>query len=140
MAPENYVTAVQAAELLGRGIRIVAKLCQDGRLTGAEKVGNAWLIPRASVLNYQPGKRGVKPGTQTKKAKLAAERAAILERAALDGEIQKAVDAFTVQPAEAVPVDVGNVANAQNKVDPQVHSAKGGAAKRTKTPAKAEEE
>ena len=81
MAPENYVTTVQAAELLGKGINLIAKLCQDGRMPGAEKVGNAWLIPRASVLSYKPNKRGVKPGTQRKKSKLAAERAAILEKA-----------------------------------------------------------
>jgi len=81
LPPENYVTAMQAAELLGRGIRIVAKLCQEGRLAGAEKIGNAWLIPRTSVLNYKPQKRGVKPGTQSKKAKLATERAAILAKA-----------------------------------------------------------
>jgi hypothetical protein len=79
MAPENFVTSVQAAEMLGKGINLIAKLCQSGRLPRAEKIGNAWLIPRESVLNYKPMKRGVKPGTQTKKTKLAAEKSAILE-------------------------------------------------------------
>jgi hypothetical protein len=67
--------------MLGKGINLIAKLCQFGRLPGAEKIGNAWLIPRASVLSYTPMKRGVKPGTQTKKQRLAAEKAAILEQA-----------------------------------------------------------
>jgi hypothetical protein len=81
VSPENYVTAVQAAELLGKGIRLIANLCQTGRLPGAEKVGNAWLIPRASVVKYKPMKRGVKPGTRSKAQRLAAEKAAILAQA-----------------------------------------------------------
>ena len=75
------MTTVQAAELLGKGINLIAKLCQNGRLPGAEKIGNAWLIPRESVLNYKPGKRGVKPGTRSRKARLAAERAEFLAKA-----------------------------------------------------------
>jgi hypothetical protein len=67
--------------MLGKGINLIAKLCQSGRLPGAEKIGNAWLIPRESVLNYAPMKRGVKPGTQTKQQRLAAEKAAILAEA-----------------------------------------------------------
>jgi hypothetical protein len=81
MAPENFVTALQAAQMLGKGIRLIANLCQTGRLPRAEKIGNAWLIPRESVLNYKPMKRGVKPGTRSKRAKLAAEKTAILEAA-----------------------------------------------------------
>jgi hypothetical protein len=33
------------------------------------------------MICYKPMKRGVKPGTQAKKAKLAAEKAAVLEAA-----------------------------------------------------------
>jgi hypothetical protein len=78
MIPENFVTTLQAAEMLGRGINQVAKLCQTGRLPGAKKVGNAWIMPRESVLNYRPMAPGVKPGTKRRKYKSAAEKAAIL--------------------------------------------------------------
>ncbi|MDR1915477.1 MAG: helix-turn-helix domain-containing protein [Synergistaceae bacterium] len=66
---EGYVTATEAAAIIGKKIRMIAVLCQSGRLPGAEKIGNTWLIPRASVESYSPGKRG----PRTKKEKLSAE-------------------------------------------------------------------
>ena len=66
---EEYVTAIQASEIIGKSINLIAKLCQSGRLPGAEKIGNTWLIPRASVESYAPGRRG----PRTNKEKLAAE-------------------------------------------------------------------
>jgi hypothetical protein len=77
MLKENYVTTPEAAKLLGKGENLIAKLCQSGRLPGAEKIANTWLIPRASVLSYTPGPRGRQPRLQ----RLAAEKAAILEAA-----------------------------------------------------------
>jgi hypothetical protein len=44
---------------------------------GAVKIANNWIIPREAVLNHKPLPPGVKP----RKAKLAAEKAAILEEA-----------------------------------------------------------
>jgi hypothetical protein len=71
MTSKGFVTTAQAAKMLGRGINLIAKLCQSGRLPRAEKIGNAWLIPRESVLSYKPMKRGVKPGTPwSKKRKI----------------------------------------------------------------------
>jgi excisionase family DNA binding protein len=66
---DGYVTSHEAAQRLGKGINLIAKLCQSGRLPGSEKIGNTWLIPRASVESYTPGKRG----PRTKKEKLSAE-------------------------------------------------------------------
>ncbi|MBR1660277.1 MAG: helix-turn-helix domain-containing protein [Oscillospiraceae bacterium] len=57
---EDFVTAAEAAALMGRGVNLVGKLCQAGRLPGARKVGTNWFIPRASVLAYRPRKRGRK--------------------------------------------------------------------------------
>jgi excisionase family DNA binding protein len=71
---EDYVTVAEAANIMGKGMNFVGKLCRANRFLGAVKMGNSWIIPRESVLNYKPGKRGPKP----RKAKLAAERAAIL--------------------------------------------------------------
>jgi excisionase family DNA binding protein len=72
---EGYVTTEEAAALIGKGINMISKLCQSGRLPGAEKLGNSWLIPRASVESYSPGKRG----PRTKKEKLSAELDGIRE-------------------------------------------------------------
>ena len=54
------------------------------------------MIPREAVMNHKPLPPGVKPGTQSKKAKLAAERAEILEQA----KVTKAVLAYTVGTEE----------------------------------------
>jgi hypothetical protein len=79
---EKYVTVADAARMLNRSIPMISHLCRGGRFANATKLSTgAWLIPREEVLSYKPMKRGVKPGTNTKKAKLAAERAAILEQA-----------------------------------------------------------
>jgi hypothetical protein len=72
---EEYITVMQASEIIGKGINMIAKLCQSGRLPGAEKIGNTWLIPRAAVESDTPGKRG----PRTKKERLTAELAGIRE-------------------------------------------------------------
>ena len=73
---DDYVTTTEAAQLIEKGARIVARLCQDGKLPGAKKIAKTWLIPRESVLTYKP-ERG-RP--KTKKQCLAAERAEYLEQ------------------------------------------------------------
>jgi hypothetical protein len=80
---DDYLTAAEAAQLLNKTVSLVGRLCRAGKILGAEKKGSAaWLLPRESVLSYKPMKRGVKPGTQSKKARLAAEKAAILDAVA----------------------------------------------------------
>ena len=79
---KNYVNAPEAAKLLNVSRSRIGKLCLAGRFQDALKIGTSWIIPREAVLNHKPLPPGVKPGTQSKKAKLAAERAAILEKAA----------------------------------------------------------
>jgi hypothetical protein len=74
---DNYATVDEAAEIAHRKASLIRVLCRDGRFPGAVKMGNAWIIPREEIEAYQPAKRGVKP----KSAKLAAEKAAILEKA-----------------------------------------------------------
>lgn len=83
MLREEYLTTAEAATLTGKGANMIAKLCQAGRLPGAEKMGNSWVIPRESVLNYQPAKRGVKSRSERVKA----------EQAALREEVEAAVSA-----------------------------------------------
>jgi hypothetical protein len=72
----EYLTVTQAAKELNKTTGWIRNLCIRGILRGAEKIDvSNWLIPRESVLNYTPGTRGPKP----RKAKLAAEKAAILD-------------------------------------------------------------
>ena len=79
---DKYMTATQAAEALNKTVSWIGRICRQGGFPGAEKMGiSNWLIPREAVLNYKPNKRGVKPGAQSKKAKLAAELAAFLAEA-----------------------------------------------------------
>ena len=79
MEIDDYVTASEAAKMLGKTSGMIWVLCKDGTLPGAKKMGSAaWLIPRASVESYTPGKRG----PRTKKARMSAELAGI--RAELD--------------------------------------------------------
>ena len=42
----EYISATQAAEKWGLSPRRVQKLCAQGRIHGAGRVGRAWLIPR----------------------------------------------------------------------------------------------
>ena len=74
---ENYITAPEAGEILGLKKARIGQLCRGRRFEGAIKIGDAWMIPRESVLSHKPLPPGVKP----KKERLAAERAAILEKA-----------------------------------------------------------
>ena len=51
------MTAAQAADFLSLSKTQVCALCKDGKLTGAEKMGTAWIIPRGNVEVYQYLKR-----------------------------------------------------------------------------------
>jgi hypothetical protein len=83
---DGYITVADASKLSGRGIKMIARLCQSGRLAGAEKIGNAWLIPRASVESYVPGRRGPRTGKERLSAEMAGIRAAVAEAKQAEGE------------------------------------------------------
>jgi hypothetical protein len=74
---QEYVGALEAGKMLNITRSRIGKLCLAGRFPGAVKIANSWIIPREAVLNHKPLPPGVKP----QKAKLAAERAAILAEA-----------------------------------------------------------
>lgn len=60
----EYVDGPAAAKMLNVTSNQVRFLCSKGRLKGAMKLGTSgWLIPRESVLNYKPQKRGPKSTT-----------------------------------------------------------------------------
>jgi hypothetical protein len=80
---EEFVTVAEAAEMLGKGMNRVGKLCRAGRFSGAVKMGNSWIIPREAVLNHKP----LPPGVKSQKTKLAAEKAEILQQVAEAGGV-----------------------------------------------------
>ena len=64
---EFYVDSPAAAEILKVTPNHIRFLCSKGRLKGALKLGSsAWLIPRQSLYEYKPMKRGVKKGVHEK--------------------------------------------------------------------------
>ena len=58
---ENYVDQVTAAKMLHITQGRISQLCNEGRFQGATKIGWSWLIPKTSVENFEPLKRGRKP-------------------------------------------------------------------------------
>ena len=61
---ENYVDPITAANMLHVSRSRINKLCQEGRFEGAIKTGWSWIIPRISVENFKPLRRGPKPNPQ----------------------------------------------------------------------------
>ena len=55
---DDFMTSKEAAEYLKRSDSLMRKLCKSGKLTGAVKAGNTWLIPKASIMGYIPGPKG----------------------------------------------------------------------------------
>jgi hypothetical protein len=53
------VTTEQAAEDNGISVRYLQRLCVEGRVPGAERVGRAWLVPASFKWERLP--RGPKP-------------------------------------------------------------------------------
>ena len=54
----EYLQSEKAAEILNLSVSMISRLCTNDKLPGAVKIGNTWLIPRESVKNYKPGKKG----------------------------------------------------------------------------------
>jgi excisionase family DNA binding protein len=65
----DYITTVEASALIGKCESMIARLCQNGRLIGARKIGKTWLIPREAIESYTQKKRG----PRTKKERLSSE-------------------------------------------------------------------
>ena len=66
---EEYVDGPAAAKMLNVTSNQVRFLCANGRFNGAMKLGTSgWIIPKISVLNYKPQKRGPKSKLNQDKA------------------------------------------------------------------------
>ena len=61
---EGYMTLKEAAEKWGIGDRRINTLCLEGRIEGASKIGNLWVIP---VDTPKPDDNRMKSGRYIKK-------------------------------------------------------------------------
>ena len=57
----EYVSADEATKLLNVNDSRVRQILRAGRLHGAFKFADTWLIPRKAIANYTRMKPGVKP-------------------------------------------------------------------------------
>ena len=55
---EGYMTVKEAARYLNRSESLVRKLCSQGKIKGAIKIGTNWLIPKKAIVRYTPGPKG----------------------------------------------------------------------------------
>lgn len=55
---KDYLTITDAVPVLQLQRHHIARLCREGKLPGAVKMGTEWLIPRTSAEAYQPGPQG----------------------------------------------------------------------------------
>ena len=78
---ENFMTVKDAAVFLGLSTGRIRQLCIKGEMAEAQKVGNTWVIPRASVEAYEPGPQGFAAVWERRKA----------EREALRKEVESAL-------------------------------------------------
>lgn len=63
MIHEQFLSANQAAKILGITSARIGVLCRQGRFKGAEKIGAGWIIPREAVVNHKRLPPGSKPKT-----------------------------------------------------------------------------
>lgn len=61
---EGYMTLKEAAKKWGIGDRRINTLCLEGRIEGASKIGNLWVIP---IDTPKPDDNRIKSGKYIKK-------------------------------------------------------------------------
>jgi len=54
----DYIPISEACSILGVNRQQATRLCREGKLPGAMKLGARWLVPRASAEDYVPGPKG----------------------------------------------------------------------------------
>ena len=55
---KDYVDQATAAEMLKVSVSRISQLCKQGRFQGATKLGWSWIIPKATVENFEHLRRG----------------------------------------------------------------------------------
>lgn len=62
----DYITIKEASRKWNTGIRIIAKYCKEGRIPGAIKRGNIWLIPKNAAKPIDKRFKGNKTAEESK--------------------------------------------------------------------------
>lgn len=68
MDVSEFMSMDEAREASGYSRRTIAHLCRTGKLPGAMKLGDRWLIPRKALREYTPAPPGPRPGSKRKRA------------------------------------------------------------------------
>ena len=55
---DEYISITEACPLLGVNRQQATRLCREGKLSGARKMGPNWVIPRETAEAYVPGPKG----------------------------------------------------------------------------------
>ena len=55
---EGFLTVNETASMINKSNRQIARLCVNGELPGAQKVGCMWLIPITAIQEYKPKLKG----------------------------------------------------------------------------------
>ena len=102
---KDVVSVEEAAKMLGYEKSSVTLLCRKGKLDGAFRIGHQWLIPRATVENYDKGPQGFAAIWQRRHESEKAQEAAMLDdddttgdeesRESLEAEILKYMKVLT---------------------------------------------
>lgn len=58
---DDFLSMPEAVELSGYSRRQIVRLCANGDLPSARKLGDRWLVPRQELLDYTPGPKGPAP-------------------------------------------------------------------------------
>jgi excisionase family DNA binding protein len=59
----KFITTAEAAERIGTTLRVVQRLCREGKVPGAARFGGVWMVP--STFRWKPKKR--RPGAKAKR-------------------------------------------------------------------------
>ena len=87
---EDLVSVEEAAKILGYRNSSITLLCRQGKMEGAFRIGHQWMIPKATIENYERNPRGFAAMWQNRRkaeeAELEAEIAAEGSKAEMSGD------------------------------------------------------
>ncbi|MCI6165889.1 MAG: helix-turn-helix domain-containing protein [Lachnospira sp.] len=55
----DYITTTEMSKIWGISARRISLLCSQGRISGAEKKGKTWLIPKDAEKPVDPRKKSM---------------------------------------------------------------------------------
>jgi len=52
----KFITTAEAADRIGTTLRVIQRLCREGKVPGAARFGGVWMVP--STFRWKPKKQG----------------------------------------------------------------------------------